>query len=331
MRWLLLLLLAQVMGPSSPAAAASLSVAVPAACLDAAELTALVELDIGTPLDAAVPLRFEVSAEKRAGGYDARLDVFADGGVVARRRRFEAADCATLQATLAVAMTLALSADAAAAVLPSETPEEPETSSTAEPASMRDAAPREALPARTTEAPDLTWIPSFSAGLLIDTGTLPEASLGAAVGAALRIGRLQLQALGTLLFDRDVSLGGQPSSSAAATLGFAGAGLLACTPLFQQIRGPLSSHACLGWELGQLTGEGRGVARARRGRVLWSAPRFDVAGRLALGGTPWGLGLALAAEAPLNRDDFTLGADTIVHRPPTVVGRAALHIDLAIE
>jgi hypothetical protein len=329
MRWMLPLLLAQVVGRSTPAAAASLSVTAPAPCLDAAALTVLLERELGTTLDAAVPLRFEVSAEKRARGYEARLEVFDDRGVDARRRRVEAADCATLQEAVAIAMTLALSAETAAPVPPWDTPEEHDTSGAAEPAPLRDAAPSKAPDERTTEG--AAWVPSVSAGLLVDAGTLPAPSAGAAVGVALGLGRIQIQALGTLLFDRQVGLAGQLSSSAAATLGFVGASLLACTPLFQQTQSQLSSRACLGWELGQLTGEGHGVARPRSGSVLWSAPRLDIGGRLALPGTPWGFGVSLSAEAPVNRDDFTLGEDAVVHRPPAMVGRAALGVDLALE
>jgi hypothetical protein len=106
--------------------------------------------------------------------------------------------------------------------------------------------------------------------------------------------------------------------------------LLACTALFGQSSAPLSSSACLGWELGQLSGEGSGVARPERARVLWSAPRLDIAARVALAVPYAGIGLSLTAEAPLNRDDFTVGRGA-VYRPPVVVGRAAIGVDFAFE
>jgi hypothetical protein len=331
--WMVLFLLAQAVARSTPAAAASLSVAPEAPCLDAAELTALVERELGGALDAAVPLRFELSGAKRPHGYSARLDVFDDRGAAARRRVVEAADCATLQDTVAVAMTLALSADTGAAepVPVRGLPEAANASDSANVAATRDASLDVASAPAVTARQNLAWVPSLSAGLLVDAGTLPSASLGASVGAALEVGRFQIQALGTLLFDREVSIEGRLSPDAGATLGFAGASLLACTPLFQTTSGRLSSRGCLGWELGQLSGEGRGVARPERGRVLWSAPRLDIGGRFALPVPFGGVGVSLAAEAPLNRDDFTLGPDVVVHRPPVIVARAAVGVDLAFE
>jgi hypothetical protein len=330
--WILLPLLTWGLGRPTPASAASLSVTPEAPCLQVAKLTALVERELDAPLAAAVPLRFEVTGAKRARGYDARVDVFDDRGAAPRHRVVEAADCATLEQTVAIAITLALSADAGTAE-PASTlnvPGAANGSGSAAPAAMLDA-PREPSEAIATAEAHDAWIPSFSAGLLVDAGTLPSASLGAAVGAALSVGRIQFQALGTLLFDREFALRGRSSSDAAATLGFVGASLLGCTPLFQQPSARLSSRACLGWELGQLTGEGTGVARPRRGHVLWSAPRVDLGGRVGLTGTPWGLGVSLSAEAPLNRDEFTLGQDAVVHRLPAVVARAAVGVDVAFE
>jgi hypothetical protein len=329
---MVLFLLAQAVARSTPAAAASLSIAPEAPCLDAAELTALVERELGGGLDDAVPLRFELSGAKRPHGYSARLDVFDDRGAAARRRVVEAADCATLQETVAVAMTLALSADTVAAepVPVRGLPEAANASDSANVAATRDASLDVASAPALTAGENRAWVPSLSAGVLVDAGTLPSASLGASVGAALELGRFQIQALGTLLFDREVSIQGRLSPDAGATLGFAGASLLACTPLFQTSSG-LSSRGCLGWELGQLSGEGRGVARPERGRVLWSAPRLDIGARFALPVPYGGVGLSLAAEAPLNRDDFTLGPDAVVHRPPAIVARAAVGIDLAFE
>jgi hypothetical protein len=230
-------------------------------------------------------------------------------------------------------MTLA-SSDAAGPLEPaavSNEPDKPTFSSAAQQTSVQDASPREQSAEIETPRDRVAWVPSLSAGLLVDAGTLPSATLGATVGAALGVGRIEIQALGTLLFEREVDVPGGLSSDAAATLGFAGAGLLACTPLFREATGRLSSRACLGWELGQLTGEGKGVARPGRGRTFWSAPRADIAGRLALAGTPWGVRMALAAEVPLERDDFTLGPDTVVHRPAPIVVRAALGVDVAFE
>jgi len=330
--WIVLLLLVHVVARSTAVAAASLSVAPEDPCLDAAELTALVERELGAALGAAVPLRFELSGAKRPRGYSARLDVFDDRGAAARRRVVEAADCATLQETVAVAMTLALSADAGAAepLQVRGMPEASNPSGSADDAPMQDMRPREAS-AQGASGENRAWVPSLSAGLLVDAGTLPSASLGASIGAALAVGSLRIQALGTLLFDREVSIQGRLSPDAGATLGFAGASLLACAPLFQASSAGLSSRACLGWELGQLSGQGNGVARPERGRVLWSAPRLDIGGRFALPVAYGGVGLSLAAEAPLNRDDFTIGPDVVVHRPPVIVGRVAVGIDLAFE
>lgn len=327
-RWTLPLTLALAAG-SAPAAAATLALAPDAPCLDAAgELRARVERELGASLEASAPLDFELSVARSAERYRARLSVSGEREATARLRVLEAPDCAALLETVAVAMTLALAAEAPRAARDEPAPSGVEAADASDGRAAPAAVPLDGASELAAPREREGWSPRVSAALVVDAGTLPAASLGASAGVGVASGRFRLQALGTLLFDREVA--GAASSDAGASLGFAGAGLLACAAPFGAPSARWSSRACLGWELGQLSGEGRGVARPRRGRVLWSAPRLELGGRVALSGTPWGIDVSLAAEAPLNRDDFTLGAG-VIHRTPPVVGRAALGLELALD
>jgi hypothetical protein len=85
--------------------------------------------------------------------------------------------------------------------------------------------------------------------------------------------------------------------------------------LFACFERPLTSVAvlgCGGYELGRISGEGRGVTAPRNESVLWQAARFEAGAGVAI--VPGFRLLALAGVAlPIDRHDFELDG-VLVHR-----------------
>jgi hypothetical protein len=73
------------------------------------------------------------------------------------------------------------------------------------------------------------------------------------------------------------------------------------------------------------------VAAPRDGSQLWSAPRIDAGLGWTLPGTSLRFGTLLTLAAPLERKDFVLGDLGRVYRPPSLVGRWAVGIDVSFE
>jgi hypothetical protein len=318
--------------------AAELSARGPAECADTRELSFRVERSIGMPLAEAAPLQFDVEMKREASGYVARVTEGAGNegvaGRAARQRVLGAADCERLADAVGIAIALALGgADAG----PSEPGAgEPRATTAAVPVATSAASPPPANSATDAGAAGASsraerWLPSLSLWLLADAGSLPAPGLGAALGAELSIGRLQVRALGTLLFEQHTQVENTLAPGAGAKLELLAGSLLACTAPLGRLRSQLASLACLGMELGQLTGEGTGVPDPRRGSALWAAPRVDLGGFWTIPGSALRLGLSLMAAIPLNRDEFALNQIGTVHQPPSVVGRMSLGIDLAFE
>jgi hypothetical protein len=179
-----------------------------------------------------------------------------------------------------------------------------------------------------SSSPLPAWSPAFSLWFLGDAGSLERPGAGLALGAGLGHANLQLRALATLLFEQRATLDAGRTPGAGADLALAAAALSVCAAPFA-LGSRWGVHGCAGWELGRLSGEGTGVLRPHAGAALWSAPRFDATLGWALGSLELGAMLTLAV--PLVRDDFVLGGLGDVHRPASVVGRAALGINWTLE
>ena len=84
-----------------------------------------------------------------------------------------------------------------------------------------------------------------------------------------------------------------------------------------------SAAACGGFEVGQMKGDGEGVAHEDSGRTLWLAAAVSALGRLPLGD-----GFALEARAtaafPLYRPAFSIEPYDSLHRPNWLSGRVSL-------
>jgi hypothetical protein len=328
--WILVGLLGCV-GAGAPglASAADLEAHGPAECADASELSFRVQRSIGMPLEQAAPLAFDVEMEHAGAGYQAVIRVVdSSAGGETKQRVLTADDCAKLADAVGVAVALALGAD------PAEPPHaEAEVSAhaaaatTEPPLAATDAG---AAPAATDPEPG-GWRPSLSAWVLGDAGSLPSPSLGAALGVELGWRRLQLRALGTLLFEQHTEVVSALSPAPGARLELMTGALLACTLPFGAPASALHGLVCLGMEVGRLSGVGTDVASPRRGSALWAAPRLDVGALWTVPGSPLGLGVTVSAAAPLNRDEFALSGIGTVHQPPSVVGRLSIGIEIGFD
>jgi hypothetical protein len=312
-------------------------------CPPAEELAFRVERAIGMPLAQAAPLRLRVNFEtgRRPGArYTARVEVDGDEPTPSHlERQLGAESCAELGAAVSVALALALGADEATPAAPIPPPEPPRAGSTSQAEPSRVPAAEDARALHAEHEPG-TLTPVLTLALVGDTGSLPAPGLGLALGAELRWQRLALRAAGTLLFDQHAELqppiGSSGGINAAirapgADLSLALGSLSACTTVFGGFRAPFAAAVCAGWELGRLSAVGTGIQIPRRGAALWSAPRVDAGLSWAASGTPLRLGFQLGVLTPLTRDDFFLRDLGTVHRPPSVVGRLAVGVDVSFE
>lgn len=328
-----------VCGLAVPARAAEVDWRAPDTCPDAAELRFSIERTIGMPLSHALPLHFDVHAERSAEGYVARMDVAGTAPEAPRHRVLVASDCSRLADLVAVTAAIALGEDAAtsdAETSPAFTQTELARSEATSTSLLTEAAPRGVADrpevdelARSSD-PAPAWSPALSLWFLADAGSLEQPGAGLALGAGLGRETLQLRALATLLLEQRATLDAGRALGAGADLALAAAALSVCAAPFA-IGSSWRVAGCAGWELGRLSGEGTGVLRPQTGAALWSAPRADVTLAWELGSTGLELGAMFTLAVPLVRDDFVLADLGSVHRPAPVVGRAALGINWRLE
>lgn len=320
------------------ASAAELTARGPRECADAAEISFRVERAIGMPLAKAAPLAFEVAIERTAAGHVARIGVDGAAPDATRlTRELSAADCGKLVDAVSVAIALALGAADAS---PDVGAEPAHADAGARPAPLAAMVPAHAATdgaavdggddgSLATPSPVLA--PSISLWLLGDAGSLPGASLGAALGAELGWRKIELRALGTVLFERETQLETPSSPAPGAKLQLVTGGMLACAAPFGSLRAPFAPFACFGAELGRLSGVGTGVASPRRGSALWAAPLVQLGAAWAVPDTALRLSTALVAATPLARDEFALRDIGTVHRPPSVVGRLSIGVSVGFD
>jgi hypothetical protein len=320
--------------------AAELSVRGPAECVDAEELSFRIERSIGMALGAAAPLRFEVEMERSEAGHRARIEVRMAGSPdVAMQRSLTADNCDKLASAVSVAIGLALgarepslaSADSERAVLPAADAEAHAGGGAASGAATRSREPSDA----STDAPthEAGWAPkpALSLWTLADVGSLPSPALGVALGAEVSFRRFALRALGTLLLEQQAHVAGAAAAGPGAKLELMTGALLGCVGPFGDARAALAPLACLGVELGRLTGSGTGVSFPRSGSALWAAPVAQLGAVWSIPQTSLQLSSALLAAAPLNRDQFALGGIGSVHQPPPLVGRWSLGVGVLFD
>jgi len=323
-----LLILAALVS-SRPAWAAELLIAAPAACPVDDELPFRAEQALGQPLDSAADVRCTVHITHDGASYVARLEVQAMGSAgPARERLLRAPSCEKLTETLALAVSLAVASGAerpapsgperaAAASVRSSSSETAITEDVSSDAN--EAAPSDVATSR-RDGPGLRV--AASAALVADAGSLPGVGAGVALGAALGLGAFELRGLGTYLPPRSASVEISDARAGAEIELLAGS-LLVCAPRIAQPSARVDIGACAGAELGWLQGSGSGVDVARSGGSWWTAARADAEARWGVG-RGFGVGLALSALIPWDRDQFAIAGVGRVFRPGRVIGRATL-------
>lgn len=316
-----------------PARAAELDWRAPAACPDADELRFRIERAIAMPLRHAAALRFVIEVQAAQPGYTAHVDIAGTSG---RRRTLTAAGCSELADMVTVSVALALgvggsfTADQAPpAVAPppagqSRTPQH--TRAEASATAMQQPA-ADAIPSGDEPRAAAGWSPGFSLWLLGDTGSLPQPGAAFALAAHVQRAHLRVRATGSWYFEQREALSGVAVPAPAAELRLMTGTLSLCAAPSSGSEPRLLGFGCVGWELGRLSGEGMRVQRPRAGAALWSAPQLDAGASLALGATSLRLAAMFSLVVPLARENFVLGELGAVHRPPNVVGRAALGLE----
>lgn len=338
-------------GLSSPGRAAELTASGPSECAGTAEIAFRIERSIGMKLGEAAPLTFDVALERGERGYVAHIGVTGSApGAPPLERVLGATDCDKLIDAVSVAVTLALGVDDANALRrpggaplgtdPAIAHRASATTALGSPVASAAPAPPPAVSDAGSAEPEATnggaLAASMSLWLLGDAGSLPNPSLGVALGAQLGWRRLELRALGTLLFEQETEVesalalpAGVPAPGAKLQL-LVGAAL-ACSAPFGSLRAPFAPFVCAGAEVGRLSGVGTGVVLPRRGGVLWAAPLVQVGASWAVPDTTLRLTAALTAAAPLNRDEFALRDLGTVHQPPSVVARLSVGVGVGFD
>jgi hypothetical protein len=277
------------------------------------------------------PKRVAVSVAKTAAGLLARIEVSDDKAAAEKLERVvSASECGELADAVTVVIALALdsSAQPAASGAPRADvlPAEPATVVAAPGGAPADEASLSPL------AADEPLAPTVSLWVVGDTGSLPSPGFGLALGVELGAEHWQLRLLGTMLVDQRYQLGSAEVAPApGAELGLVTGALLGCLVPVGSAFSSLALRVCAGWELGQLSGVGTGVAEPRQGHVLWNAPLVDLGLLWAVPHTRVQLGALLVAAAPLGRDEFVLRDLGSVHRPAAVVARAVLGAAFALD
>jgi hypothetical protein len=304
-------------GAQATALAATVHLRAPDECAQGDDIVAEVDSLIGRPLSEIPGMKFEVEIARSAGGkFRLRLDTTE--GAQTRTRELAGQSCAELANVASVAIAMTIRASAAS--------REPTPSGRIESASppvrpMRNpvSASAEAGAAGDSSA---GWRSSITLAAVADAGALPRAAPGGALELAIDAGSLRIVALGALFATEraDVAGGGGEFDLALG-------GVLGC---FRRGIKRVTALACLGTEIGRLSGRGLGVSFSRFGSELWLAPRADVGIAVPLVAR---LVLVLrgGATAPVFRPEFTefvSGEAIVVHQAARVTARATLGVEV---
>lgn len=159
-----------------------------------------------------------------------------------------------------------------------------------------------------------------SALMLGETGMLPSPSIGPSLVLRYSVAAWTLELGASGLLRRWAPLP-EADSNKGGDISWLGAHLAGC---WQRLaRSSSSVSLCLGFEAGELRGEGAGVDERRTARSPWLAPLLNTVGRASLSSElafEARLGLAL----PLHRPQFGLDGYEPFHRPGALSARALL-------
>jgi len=303
----------------------------PGPCADADELSHRVEQALGQPLDTAVGSRFEVSTERVAEGFSARVEL-SGAAVGPALRTLVAPTCEELMDSVALSIALAIGSSIGERDEPNVTAASNERTGTSSETPLAERAQDE----RTRDVDssgerDATGLGiEASASVVADTGSLPKPGLGIGIGLGLDWPAVAVRAEGIFLPTREGQTDPADPASAGGELGLLTGALLGCLPLAVNVRA-VALRACLGGELGRLSGHGTRVDTSHDEGTLWAAARIDLGARWTVPATSLGLDFVVTAAAPLLRDEFVVENVGAVHQPASVVGRAGVGVSWSSE
>jgi hypothetical protein len=319
------------------ARASDLSWSGPADCSRSEQLMFEVEQALGVPLAETGRLHLQVHVARTAPTARALLRIDAEGEPAPSERRLVAPDCDKLVDTLAVAITLAIEAAAPppepapapapaarqlARVEPSPAQPLARVVNVADEAGPLDRPPPD-VPAARGPSPRVT------ARVLADVGSLPAPAFGIGVGAQLAWSRWQLELVGALWGDRHARIDSATTANAGADLSLVTAALAACALPLEEIS--VAIALCASWEMGRLSGQGTGITSPRGASGLWLAPGIEAGFTWRPAGSRLGIGGRVGAAAPFGQRSFYLERLGTVHEVESLVARAGLSIEVALQ
>jgi hypothetical protein len=276
-----------------------------------------IESLVGRDLASVDGIRFEVSVQQSPNKLRLRVVTVPTHGSP-NTRWFEGKTCDEVSDAAAVAMAMAIRAEAPAEDLPSKPPAR-EASVEAQPdvSPSLDRGPQPEAPRVAPSTVDRQLVhAAFGAAMAADSSALPGVAAGVDVGAALVLPYARLEARGVLFPPRARAVegdrGGQFSLLAGA--------LFACATLAER-----RALGCVGYELGRISGEGTGVRHPLLGAALWQSVRLE-AGLAWPISTDLRLTLRAGVSLPIDRPEFQLDGSA-VHQPGAVAVRAAVGVE----
>lgn len=287
----------------------------PADCARAPMVALRVEDLTKRPLEAVEHLDFEITVARDGVAWNLTL-VTRTSGREPSQRAFTGANCDEVSNAAAVAVAMAIQAaeqppTAEVTEAAPEPPPPPPAPAAPSPTVRTDI---QAVEKRTS--PHLGGIVGLSA--LFDTAALPHPTFGASAGGGLRWGSLRGEAAFMIFAPSRAAL----ANGRSGEFNLWGVDVAGC---IEPAGALVTVFGCAGVELGQMSGEGRGVSAPELGSALWSAARLE-------GGAGIDLGAALrvvprlGVAVPFHRPQFVLAGEPI-HRPAALSLRAALGIE----
>ena len=298
----------------------------PAACQQSAYVAEQIETLTGRSLASIEDYDFSVEVAEGPGRtWELLLVTKPRGAAEQSERRFRGASCSEVSDAAAVAIAMTLRGDAAETRAaesqePARTPSQPVALPPVSDRRPRDVETKRAGPRERNGASSA----AAHLGLrgIFESGALPGAGFGGVLAAGVGWHALRLELQGGLLGPRGTDTSGGRGGDFQLAFGAA----LAC---YQRELGRPRALACLGYELGSLSGEGYGVAEPRLGSTLWHGILVELGAGLPLSET-LSLSLRAGVGVPLGRRAFVLDRGEQVHRPSTISGRAQAGFEITL-
>jgi hypothetical protein len=268
---------------------------------------------------------FDVDVEQR-GASEWHLVLVTTTRSSGRRseRRFQGRTCAEVGDAAAVAISMTLRNEPGDAVALPANPLAPHEDPPLAPPPARPERTDSGSASSKSAAPNAEVSLSIrvGAGALVDVGSLPTVAPGGTLSAGALLRPLRVELQGGLFAPQKT----ESAASQGGNFDLAFGALLGCYD-----KNPKSIHpvACLGYEIGSLSGEGYGVAEPRSGSSVWQAARVELGAELPLSE---GISSSLRAGAvvPLVRKPFVLDGADVVHEPNAVCGRVQLALAMSL-